>query len=85
MKAIDDDGTELVRCEYCDNGHWETECCNGADGCDCRGERVPMGPCNVCNGTGWRRPDADTRANLQTIQGRCFIGAGPTRGYWAGR
>lgn len=85
MKAIYDDGTELVRCEYCDNGHWETECCNGADGCDCRGERVPMGPCNVCNGTGWRRPDADTRANLQTIQGRCFIGAGPTRGYWAGR
>jgi hypothetical protein len=44
-----------------------------------------MGKCNVCNGTGWHRPDADTRANLRTIQGRCFVGSGPTRGYWANR
>jgi len=74
-----------VPCEHCQNGRWETECCNGANGCDCRGERVDMGACNVCGGTGMRRPDANTRANIEAIQGRCFIGRGPTSGYWAGR
>jgi len=85
MKVIDEDGTERMLCEYCENGTWWTECCSGANGCDCHGQPVNMGTCNICHGTGWRRPDADTRANLRTIQGRCFIGAGPTRGYWAGR
>jgi hypothetical protein len=85
VKVYDDDGTELEPCRQCFGGRWETECCNGADGCDCRGQVIDMGPCNVCRGTGWHRPDADRRANLRTIQGRCFIGAGPTRGYWAGK
>ncbi|OHB71894.1 MAG: hypothetical protein A2W23_06500 [Planctomycetes bacterium RBG_16_43_13] len=77
--------TEKIRCECCDSGKWKTECCNGADGCDCRGERVDMGKCHVCDGTGWRHQNADTRANLKTIQGRCFVGLGPTRGYWRDR
>jgi len=83
MKVYDDDGTELVRCEMCENGEWWAECCNGADGCDCHGRPVNMGRCNVCNGTGWRRPDADKMANVNTIRGRCFVRSGPTGGYWA--
>lgn len=79
MRVFDDDGTELVQCRQCINGRWETECCNGADGCDCRGQVVDMGACNVCKGIGWHRPTADTRANIRTTEGRCF------RGYWAGR
>lgn len=77
--------SEQVRCRYCVNGRWETECCSGADGCDCRGQVIDMGRCNVCGGTGWHSLDADTRANIRTIEGRCFIGRGPTRGYWAGK
>lgn len=77
---------ELIPCEMCyGTGQWETECCNGADGCDCRGQVVPMGTCNVCHGRGLRSPNADVRANIKTIQGRCFIGRGPITGYWAGR
>jgi hypothetical protein len=74
-----------IRCIYCVNGRWEVECCSGANGCDCHGEPVPMGICNVCGGTGWHSPDADRRANIKQIQGRCFIGNGPTSGYWAGK
>lgn len=85
MKAYDDDGTELVQCRNCEGGRWYTECCNGANGCDCRGEIVDMGVCNVCQGAGWHRPNADTEANLNAIRGRCFTGSGPTSGYWAGR
>lgn len=85
MRALDSDGTELVRCEHCENGRWFTECCNGANGCDCHGDVIDMGACRVCGGSGWRRPDANRRANLQSIQGRCFIGRGPTSGYWAGK
>lgn len=85
MKVFDDDGVELVRCRNCEGGHWYTECCNGANGCDCHGDVVDMGLCNVCGGTSWHRSDADTQANRRTIQGRCFIGSGPTRGYWAGK
>lgn len=85
MREINNDGTELIRCRNCYNGRWEVECCNGAGGCDCHGKPVDMGICNVCGGTGWHRPDADTRANLRKIQGRCFVGSGPTSGYWAGK
>jgi len=84
MKAYDDDGTGLVQCQYCIGGRWETECCSGANGCDCRGQAVDMGRCNVCSGAGWHKPDADTRANIRTIEGRCFIGRGPTSGPWVG-
>jgi hypothetical protein len=45
-----------------------------------------MGPCNVCSGTGRVvEGQYDSRANIRTIEGRCFIGSGPTSGYWAGR
>ncbi len=85
MKAIDDDGTELIRCEYCYNGQWETECCNGAYGCSCGGMPVDMGRCNVCGGSGWRRPDADTQANRRAMRGMLFAGSGPRGGYFGGR
>jgi hypothetical protein len=81
MRVLDDDGSEMQRCECCDNGQWWTECCNGAGGCDCRGQPIQMGACNVCGGTGWCRVDADTRANLRTIEGMCFIGSGPKAGW----
>jgi hypothetical protein len=74
---------EKVRCRNCIDGRWETECCGGFGGCDCLGQPIDMGPCNVCGGTGWHAPDADTRANLRQIEGQCFIGNGPTSGYWA--
>jgi len=82
MRVYDDSGVELIQC-HCDNGRWFTECCNGAGGCSCHGQPVDMGTCHICHGTGWRRPDADIKANLRTIQGFCFAGSGPSSGYWA--
>lgn len=84
MKVIDDDGVELERCKCCENGTWYAECCNGAGGCSCHGDLVEMGPCRVCGGSGWARPDADKRANARSIT-TCFIGSGPRDGYWRGR
>lgn len=75
----------LVKCECCDNGQWFAECCNGTGGCDCHGQPVNMGKCHVCNGTGWRKKDANLKANTESIRGRCFIGSGPRTGYWAGK
>lgn len=78
--------TAEVRCEAClGSGYWEAECCNGSGGCSCRGVAVPMGACNVCGGSGWRAADADTYANVRSIQGYCFLGSGPSSGYWAGK
>lgn len=74
---------ELIPCTACIDGRWETECCNGSGGCDCGGQVLDMGPCNVCDGTSLRHPDADVRANLRKIAGACFIGAGPRYG-WEG-
>ncbi len=79
----------METCPSCGGrGEWETECCSGAGGCDCRGQVVPMGTCLVCQGSGEIPEDApreQRRANVQSITGRCFIGRGPTSGYWAGR
>ena len=80
-----DEENQLVDCRNCIGGRWETECCSGANNCDCRGQVIDMGRCNVCQGTGKHKRDANTRANIETIQGRCFIGRGPTSGYWAGK
>jgi hypothetical protein len=77
MRVLDDDGTEMVQCRNCYGGRWESECCNGSSGCSCRGQPVDMGPCNVCGGTGWHRPDADTRGNIRAIQGMSYLGSGP--------
>ncbi len=72
-----------VPCRSCENGEWWTECCNGAGGCSCRGQRVHMGTCNVCHGTGYHTPSANVLANVDTIRGYCFMGSGPSSGYWA--
>jgi hypothetical protein len=68
------------------SGQWETECCNGSSGCDCKGEVVQMGLCNVCHGTGQVPVDGEGvnfHANCDAIAGLCFIGSGPTSGLWA--
>lgn len=85
MKAYDDNGEKLIPCEMCENGTWWSECCDGSNNCDCHGQPVNMGTCHVCHGTGWRQPEANKMANVDTIRGRCFIGRGPTSGYWAGK
>ena len=75
-----------VRCEHCDgDGEWWSECCSGAGGCDCHGRQINMGRCQVCGGTGYRRPEANRDANRRMIQGQCFIGSGPSSGYWRGK
>lgn len=75
---------EQAKCPSCHgNGEWETECCSGAGGCDCRGQAVPMGRCNVCHGSGYVRADGvgvNTMANCDAIRGLCYIGSGPTSG-----
>lgn len=80
---------QMKQCPSCHGrGEWETECCNGAGGCDCRGQVVPMGTCNVCCGTGEVPEDVtqdQLHANVRAIAGRCFIGNGPTSGPWANR
>lgn len=72
-----------VKCRNCENGIWYAECCNGANGCDCGGQPIAMGTCKVCGGTGYHEVGADTMANAKTIRGMCFLGSGPTSGYWA--
>jgi hypothetical protein len=73
-------------CRPCDGtGFWEAACCNGAGGCSCGGETVPMGECNVCHGSGRMAPDADTMANVKVIRGFGFIGTGPAGGYFGCR
>ena len=86
MKITDDDGTEMIACECCGyfgdhRGRIMAECCNGAGGCSCGGQAVDCGTCRVCNGTGFRRVDADNRANLRHIQRlaemrRGYLGSG---------
>ena len=68
---------DTVHCECCEGGIWFSECCDGSNGCSCKGETVNMGRCKVCLGTGRRRKDADTRANLRTIAGMAYLGSGP--------
>lgn len=66
-------------------GEWWAECCNGAGGCSCHGQPVYMGMCNVCNGKGEVSDNADTMSNVKIIEGACFIGSGPSIGYFANR
>lgn len=65
-------------------GHWEAECCNGAEGCSCRGLPVPMGRCFGCDGTG-RPISGREQANAESIHqaGVAFLGSGPRAGYFA--
>jgi hypothetical protein len=73
----------MQQCSACyGQGTWEVACCNGSGGCSCRGGLVPMGECNVCQGTGEMDENADTMANVRAIQGFGFIGTGPSGGYF---
>lgn len=75
-----------IFCEPCNgSGRFLTECCNGAGGCSCRGKTVDMGNCRVCGGSGMRHENANTRANIESISGLCFVGSGPKDGFWCGR
>ena len=80
---------QMINCPSCNGtGEWETECCNGSCGCSCRGQVVPMGQCNVCYGSGQVPEDISPeqlKANCKAIAGLCFIGSGPSRGFWAGQ
>ncbi len=82
---------DFIRCPgCCGTGEWETECCNGAGGCSCKGERIPMGRCNVCAGAGYVSKDITKEqrmANCRAIQGLHFIGSGPNGMYslWPNR
>lgn len=69
-------------CPCCENGEWFSECCDGSRGCSCHGMRVPMGQCNVCHGTGSVDGSHNPRANVDAIQGLCFLGTGPQDGSW---
>lgn len=75
------------QCPSCyGSGEWEAECCNGSGGCSCRGQVVNMGRCNVCNGTGRvTQGKYNARANSDFIlrSGCCFLGTGPSTGYWS--
>ncbi len=80
---------KMIQCPSCyGEGRWETECCNGAGGCSCRGGLIDMGICNVCNGRG-EVPEGrfNPRANSDFIMrsGACFAGSGPRSGYWANK
>ena len=81
MNGRDIEPIKLERCPACHGrGEWETECCDGSRGCSCRGERVPMGNCNVCNGSGHVvEGHCDPRANLRMIEGMAYTGSGPRR------
>lgn len=73
-------------CQACSGrGTWETECCNGASGCPCRGQRVDMGACHACRGTGQveagqQQPMANANYILENHIG--YPGGGPRDGGW---
>jgi hypothetical protein len=76
-----------IECPYCYGaGTWDCECCNGAGGCSCHGQPVNMGACNVCEGSGYvieGKYDMDANGRMLRQSGACFIGSGPSTGYWA--
>ncbi len=68
-------------CNAClGQGEWEAECCDGSGGCSCRGQPVYQGRCHVCHGSGYYADGANTWANVEAIQGRCYLGSGPKNG-----
>ena len=74
-----------MECGVCEgSGHWDTECCNGADGCPCGGGLVEMGACHACGGTGEvsvQQPMANADFILRNYI--MFPGGGPVHG-WMG-
>jgi len=79
----------IITCEGCQGtGRLITECCNGHDGCSCKGGLVDVGICRVCNGHGYTDSEhCDMKANVNYLKftGACFAGSGPTKGYWQGK
>lgn len=68
---------ERIQCEACyGQGTWEAECCNGSGGCSCHGVAVQMGNCRVCHGSGYRKKNANLRANSESIAGYGYLGDG---------
>lgn len=63
-------------CEMCENGQVWTECCDGSNGCPCEGQQVLYGRCLVCKGTGHREADADTQANIRSMQNAAAVTGG---------
>lgn len=78
-----------ITCPSCyGQGSWEAECCNGSGGCSCRGHAVNMGRCHTCHGRGILiKGEYNPHANSDFIMnsGACFLGSGPSTGYWAGK
>lgn len=74
-------------CPNCEDGRWETECCSGAGGCSCGGDRVDMGACHSCHGTGVIDENWNRTANCDSIRGLHFIGTGSrgTEQVWPNR
>ena len=62
----------IDECVMCERGEVWIECCNGSQGCPCKGKQVFWGTCLVCGGTGRCSPEADKTANLKamTMQAR---------------
>lgn len=86
MQPRDDRSAAWITCPGCNGaGEWLSECCDGSGGCSCHGQVVQMGGCNVCGGRG-EVPEHgyNPMANVETIQGLCFLGTGPKDGSWAG-
>lgn len=77
-------------CNVCHGyGQMESECCNGAGGCSCHGDVVLL-PCTYCDGKGTVESNIEASENgLRKFRkfygGRCFLGSGPSSGYWAGK
>lgn len=79
---------EMETCRGCGGrGSWETECCNGAGGCSCRGREVDMGTCRECGGRGQIEVGSYRAANRESIRGLHFIGTGSvgTERLWPNR
>lgn len=74
---------EEERCPGClGSGRFESACCNGANGCSCRGDIVDMGACRVCGGRGQVvAGQFNPRANLESIAGMMYLGTGPRSGH----
>lgn len=76
-----------IECPSCfGEGRWEAECCNGTGGCSCHGMPVDMGTCRVCGGSGKvieGKHNPSANADFIMTSGACFLGSGPTSGFWA--
>jgi len=72
----------MEKCKRCyGTGEMDTECCNGAGGCSCKGQTVYL-PCTYCDGTGYVEDNEEAQKigavkYKQMYGGFCFLGSGP--------